>query len=72
MSSRKINLAINIPEKEFFDWVKQFAPEVSPDAELVAIIPVPDNHEIVVRVHSDKEHTLSYLKKNAKPKGVSK
>ena len=71
MSSR-MNLAVYIPEKEFFDWVKQFAPEVSPDAELAAVIPVPSNHEIVVRVHSDKEHTLSYLKKNAKPKGVSK
>lgn len=65
---KRMGIAITVPEKEFMDWLKQFAPEVSPDADLTAIIPLPDRKEIVVRVSTSKAHTLDYLKKNGRLK----
>jgi hypothetical protein len=66
--NKKMDIAVTVPEKEFMDWLKSFAPEVSPDADLMALIPVPDRKEIVVRVRTNKAHTIDYLKKNGRLK----
>lgn len=64
----KMDLAIHIPEEEFLKWLKQFAPEVSEDATLTAVIPVPSSGLIIARVKTNKKHTVDYLKANARVK----
>jgi hypothetical protein len=63
MSSKNIDVAIRVPYSEFLAWMKQFAPELSPDAALKEIIIAPEQEEFIVRAKTDRGYYNDYKRK---------